>query len=94
MALLRGTLDVLVLKALSWGPMDGFEITAWLEERSSGRLTIVDAALLQGLHRMEARDLITAEWGVCGPDAGSARPVRRSNDNGWGALVTSPNARG
>jgi transcriptional regulator len=63
-ALLRGTLDVLVLKALSWGPMHGFEITAWLEERSGGRLTIVDAALLQGLHRMEARELITAEWGV------------------------------
>jgi transcriptional regulator len=63
-ALLRGTLDVLVLKALSWGPMHGFEITSWLEERSGGRLAIVDAALLQGLHRMEARDLITAEWGV------------------------------
>lgn len=64
MALLRGTLDVLVLKALSWGPMHGFEITAWLEERSGGRLAIVDAALLQGLHRMEARGLIVAEWGV------------------------------
>jgi transcriptional regulator len=64
MALLKGTLDVLVLKTLSWGPMHGFEITSWLEERSGGRLTVVDAALLQSLHRMEERELIAAEWGV------------------------------
>ena len=64
MALLKGTLDVLVLKALSWGPMHGFEITSWLEERSGGRLNVVDAALLQALHRMEERKLIAAEWGV------------------------------
>lgn len=64
MALLKGTLDVLVLKALSWGPMHGFEIISWLEERSGGRLNVVDAALLQALHRMEERKLIAAEWGV------------------------------
>ena len=64
MALLKGTLDVRVLKALSWGPMHGFEITSWLEARSGGRLNVVDAALLQALHRMEDRDLITAEWGI------------------------------
>ena len=64
MALLKGTLDVLVLKALSWGPMHGFEITSWLEERSGGRIEVVDAALLQALHRMEERGLIAAEWGI------------------------------
>jgi transcriptional regulator len=64
MALLKGTLDVLVLKALSWGPMHGFEITSWLEERSGGRLEVSDAALLQALHRMEEQDLVSAEWGV------------------------------
>jgi PadR family transcriptional regulator len=64
MALLKGTLDVLVLKALSWGPMHGFEIASWLEERSGGRLSITDAALLQALHRMEERRLVAAEWGV------------------------------
>jgi transcriptional regulator len=64
MALLKGTLDVLVLKALSWGPMHGFEITSWLEERSGGRLMVEDAALLQALHRMEERKLLAAEWGV------------------------------
>ena len=64
MALLKGTLDVLVLKTLSWGPMHGFEITRWLETRSSGRLDVTDAALLQALHRLEARGLLTADWGV------------------------------
>lgn len=64
MALLKGTLDVLVLKALSWGPMHGFEITTWLEERSGGRIGVTDAALLQALHRMEERGLLTAEWGM------------------------------
>jgi transcriptional regulator len=63
-ALLKGTLDVLVLKALSWGPMHGFEITSWLDERSGGRLNVVDAALLQSLHRMEERGLVVAEWGT------------------------------
>ena len=64
MALLKGTLDVLVLKTLSWTPMHAFEITTWLEDRSSGRVAVDDAALLQALHRMEERKLITAEWGV------------------------------
>jgi transcriptional regulator len=63
-ALLRGTLDVLVLKTLSWIPLHAFEITTWLEQRSGGRLEVDDAALLQALHRMEERRLITAEWGV------------------------------
>jgi PadR family transcriptional regulator, regulatory protein PadR len=53
-----------VLKTLSWAPMHAFEITTWLEERSSGRLLVEDAALLQALHRMEERKLVAAEWGV------------------------------
>lgn len=64
MALLKGTLDVLVLKTLSWGPMHGFEITRWLEDRSGGRLDVTDAALLQALHRLEARSLLSADWGM------------------------------
>jgi PadR family transcriptional regulator, regulatory protein PadR len=64
MALLKGTLDVLVLKTLSWGPMHGFEITSWLEERSGGRLDVTNAALLQALHRLEGRNLLSAEWGL------------------------------
>jgi transcriptional regulator len=64
MALLKGTLDVLVLKTLSWTPMHAFEITNWLETRTDGRIVVDDAALLQALHRMEERKWIAAEWGV------------------------------
>jgi PadR family transcriptional regulator, regulatory protein PadR len=63
-SLLKGTLDVLVLKALSWGPMHGFEVTRWLENRSDGILAVDDSALYQALHRMEERDLVRSEWGV------------------------------
>jgi PadR family transcriptional regulator PadR len=62
--IVKGTLDALVLKALSWGEMHGFEITSWLEERSDGRLDVEDSALYQALHRLEERRLIAAEWGV------------------------------
>ena len=62
--LVKGTLDVLVLKALSWAPMHGFEITSWLEARSGGTLDVQDSALYQALHRLEARGLTKAEWGV------------------------------
>lgn len=64
MPLLKGTLDILVLKALSWGAMHSFEITAWLEDRSGGHLAVDDGALFQALHRMEERDWIRASWGV------------------------------
>jgi PadR family transcriptional regulator, regulatory protein PadR len=64
MPLLKGTLDPLVLKTLSWTPMHAFEITSWIEDRSAGRVAVDDAALLQALHRMEERRLIEAEWGV------------------------------
>ena len=60
----KGTLDVLVLKALSWGPMHGFEVTTWLEGRSSGALDVEDSALYQAFYRLEARALVSAEWGV------------------------------
>jgi PadR family transcriptional regulator, regulatory protein PadR len=62
--LVKGTLDVLVLKALTWSPMHGFEVTAWLEARSGGSLAVQDSALYQALHRLEERGWVTAEWGV------------------------------
>ena len=64
LAPMKGTLDTLVLKALSWEPMHGFEITTWLEERSGGELGIEDSALYQALDRMEERGLVRAEWGL------------------------------
>ena len=64
MALIRGTLDVLVLKTLSWTPMHAFEIIAWLGEQSDGRLDVDGPALIQALHRMEEKKLVAGEWGT------------------------------
>ncbi len=64
LALVKGTLDVLVLRALAWGPMHGFEISCWLEERSAGALGVEDNALYQALHRLEGRGHVAADWGV------------------------------
>ena len=61
---MKGTLDLLVLKALSWTPMHGFEITAWIESHTGGGLALEDSALYQALYRMEGRGFVTAEWGV------------------------------
>ncbi|HEX9562426.1 MAG TPA: PadR family transcriptional regulator [Gemmatimonadaceae bacterium] len=60
--LLKGTLDILVLKALAWAPMHGFEIASWLDDRSGGSLEVDDGALYYALHRMEERGLIVSEW--------------------------------
>jgi transcriptional regulator len=62
--LLHGTLDVLVLKTLSWGPMHGYAIATWIEQRTNGTLEIVDAALYKALHRLEHSGAIAAEWGL------------------------------
>lgn len=62
--LLHGTLDVLVLKTLSWGPMHGYAVARWIEQRTHGVFAIEDAALYKALHRLEKAGTIAAEWGV------------------------------
>ncbi|HEY4219094.1 MAG TPA: PadR family transcriptional regulator [Gemmatimonadaceae bacterium] len=62
--LLHGTLDLLVLKALSWQPMHGFGLSKWIEQQAGDELEIVDSALYKGLHRLEDAGAITSEWGI------------------------------
>jgi transcriptional regulator len=62
--LLKGTLDLLVLKTLSWAPMHGFGIAKRLEEHAEGEVEIDDSALYQALHRLEEKGLVGATWGV------------------------------
>jgi len=62
--LLKGTLDLLVLKALTWEAMHGFGIASSLEQYSDGALGVDDSAMYQALHRLEGRGYIEAEWGV------------------------------
>jgi transcriptional regulator len=66
MEMIQGTLDVLILRGLTWGPKHGYAVARWIESSSGGSLTVLDGALYTALHRMEDRDLIAAEWGVSG----------------------------
>ncbi|MFN8574436.1 MAG: PadR family transcriptional regulator [Gemmatimonadaceae bacterium] len=62
--LLQGTLDVLVLRALSFGAMHGYAIARFLREGSDGTFRILDGALYTSLHRMEERGWVSSEWGT------------------------------
>ncbi len=62
LALLQGTLDLLVLKTLSGRPMHGYGIAVAIGDRTGGDLAVDDAALYQALHRLERRGLVAAEW--------------------------------
>ena len=62
--LLQGTLDVLILKTLSWGPRHGYAIARWIHEVSDDLLRVDEGALYPALHRLEKRGSIEAEWGL------------------------------
>ena len=62
--LLQGTLDLLILKTLTWGPRHGYAIASWIRDTTRQRLQIEDGALYTALHRMEKRGWIEAEWGL------------------------------
>jgi transcriptional regulator len=62
--LVQGTLDVLVPKAVSWGPIHGYGVSRLIDEKSAGRLVVDDAALYQALHRLARQDHVCASWGV------------------------------
>ena len=61
--LLRGTLDLLILRTLSWGPMHGLAVLRRIEDVTRERLQIEEGALYPALHRMEHRGFLDAEWG-------------------------------
>ncbi len=60
--LLQGTLDFLILKTLTWGPMHGFEISRWIRRTTEDALEIEEGALYPALHRMERKGWLEAEW--------------------------------
>ncbi len=62
--LFQGTLDVLILKAVSWAPVHGYSIAKWLQQTTDDVLRIEEGSLYPALHRLEARGLIAAEWGL------------------------------
>jgi PadR family transcriptional regulator, regulatory protein PadR len=62
--ILRGTLDLLVLKALSRGPAHGYGVARWIEQATNDALAVGEGTLYPALHRLEERGWIEARWGI------------------------------
>lgn len=60
---LRGTLDLMILKALADGPMHGYGVVQWIRRTTEETLMVEDGALYPALHRLRKRGLITSDWG-------------------------------
>ena len=92
---LRGTLDALVLKTLSWGPRHGYAVARWLEDTTGDSLRIEEGSLYPALYRMERRGWIASEWGKSelGRDAkfyrltGAGRTRLKAETTEWRAYV-------
>lgn len=95
--LIQGTLNVLILKTLSWGPMNGYAVAQWVRQATLGDIELEEGALYPALHRMEHRGWITAEWGLSEnnrrakyyrltPDG---RKMLRDRARSWERLVTA-----
>lgn len=88
---LRGTLDLLVLKALSGGPTHGYGVARWIEQATGDAVSIEEGSLYPALHRLEERRLVAARWGTSEHNrraryyqltATGRRALRRETD-GW-----------
>jgi PadR family transcriptional regulator PadR len=62
--LFTGSLDLIILKALSWGPMHGYAIGRWIRVSTKEGLTVREGALYPALHRLEAKGFLSEEWGM------------------------------
>lgn len=62
--LVRGTLDVLILKALVWGPLHGYAITSLIRRQTDEALLVEEGTLYPALWRLESKGLVEAEWGL------------------------------
>ena len=61
---LQGTLDLLVLKTLTWGPAHGYAIARWIESITGEVLVVGEGSLYPALHRLEEKRLVDSEWQV------------------------------
>lgn len=84
--LLPGTLDLLILKALSWEPMHGYGVSRAIRDRTDGAIAIEDAALYKALHRLELNGAIESEWGSS--DNNRRAKFYRLTDDGRARLRT------
>jgi transcriptional regulator len=62
--LVRGTLDVLILKALAWGPLHGYAITDLIRRQTADALLVEEGTLYPALWRLENKGQVEGEWGL------------------------------
>lgn len=62
--LIRGTLDVLILKALAWGPLHGYAVTSLIRRQTDEALLVEEGTLYPALWRLESKGLVEAQWGL------------------------------
>jgi PadR family transcriptional regulator len=62
--LLKGTLDLLILKTLSWGPSHGYSVARWIEQVTDDVLRVEEGSLYPALHRLEKRAWVESGWGL------------------------------
>jgi PadR family transcriptional regulator PadR len=62
--ILKGTLDLLILQALSWGPAHGYGVARWIQHATDDALAIGEGTLYPALHRLEERGWVAASWGI------------------------------
>jgi PadR family transcriptional regulator len=95
--LLPGTLDLLILKAVSLGELHGYGVLLRIEQVTGGALTIEQGALYPALYRLESQDLLDAEWGVSENNrrakfyslTRAGRKRLRDETASWNRLVTA-----
>lgn len=84
--LLKGTLDILILRTLSWGPTHGYAISKWIHESSADDLRIEEGALYPALRRLEERGWVASSWQTT--DSGRDARVYRLTEQGRRAMRT------
>jgi PadR family transcriptional regulator PadR len=82
--LLQGTLDLLILKTLTWGPAHGYAIARWIEQLTGEVLKIGEGSLYPALHRLEERGWVDARWELS--DTGRRTKVYRLTTDGRSQL--------
>ncbi len=95
--MLRGTVELLILTALSRGPHHGFGIARWLEATSDDELQLEEGSLYPALHRMERRGWLESEWGISENNrrvklyrlTPHGRARLRSETEGWAAFAAA-----
>lgn len=94
---LRGTLDLMILKTLSWGPAHGYGIARWIEQCTDDVLQVEEGSLYPALHKLENQGLVRADWGITDNNrrakfyrltATGRKQLRASHDD-WARFATA-----